>query len=384
MKKRVLFIVSNMETGGVSKSMTSLLNTIDTTKYNVSLILISPTGTLMPLLPDNIKIITNPVLSALSSRFEGLIYLIKQGKIFLALGHILRLILSVINKSLAGQFLAHLMPAIDGEYDAIIDYNGQQQMYYMVNKLKATKKITFFHSDYSKWSYYYNADKKYFPKVDAIFTISDTCVNSLKQYFPNCADKIYMMENISSPALINKMAEEQVEIPLNSGYIFATIGHVCYNKGIDIAIVAAENLKEKGIDFLWIFIGSFIDKKYIDLVTEKRLNKNLLFIGAKSNPYPYLKAADIIIHPSRFEGRSIALDEAKILCKPIVVTNFSTVADQFTDRINASICEMSGESVANSIIELIENPFLKDKYIYYLKSNISDNTSEINKIYNII
>lgn len=384
MKKRVLFIVSNMETGGVSKSMTSLLNTIDTTMYDVSLLLISPTGVLMSLLPDNIKIINNPILSALTSRFNGLIYLIKQGKIFLALGHILRLILSVINKSLAGQFLAHLMPAIEGEYDAIIDYNGQQQLYYMVNKLKAVKKITFFHSDYSKWSYYYSADKKYFPKVEAIFTISDTCVNSLKQYFPNCADKIYMMENISSPTLINKMAEEQVEIPQNSGYIFATIGHVCYNKGIDIAIVAAEKLRKKGIDFLWFFIGAIVDKKYIDIVNEKGLNKNMLFLGTQSNPYPYLKVADIIIHPSRFEGRSIALDEAKILCKPIVVTNFSTVNDQFSDRVNASICKMDGESVANSIIELIENPSLRDKYINYLKSNISDNTSEINKINFII
>ena len=73
--------------------------------------------------------------------------------------------------------MAYLMPSIGGEYDSIIDYNGQQQLYYMVNKLNAKKKITFFHSDYKKWSYYYKADKKYFPKVDAIFTIINTAIS---------------------------------------------------------------------------------------------------------------------------------------------------------------------------------------------------------------
>ena len=57
MRKKVLFIISNMETGGVSKSMTSLLNTIDSSLYNVSLLLISPTGELMTLLPKNINVI---------------------------------------------------------------------------------------------------------------------------------------------------------------------------------------------------------------------------------------------------------------------------------------------------------------------------------------
>lgn len=373
-----------METGGVSKSMTSLLNIIDTSLYNVSLLLISPTGELMTLLPKNINVITNPILAALTSRVDGFIQLIKLGKPLLALGHVIRLILSLIDKSLAGRFLAYLMPVVNDKYDAIIDYNGQQQLYYMVNKLNAKKKITFFHSDYKKWSYYYNADKKYFPKVDAIFTISEICVDSLKQYFPECSDKIYLMENISSPTLISKIVQEDVEIPQHTGFLLATIGHICYNKGIDIAIDAAKILQEKRIDFKWIFIGAIVDKKYIDIVKENRLNDNMLFLGTKSNPYPYLNAADIIVHPSRFEGRSIALDEAKILCKPIVVTNYSTVNDQFTNRVNASICEMTGESVANSILELIENKNLRDKYINYLKSNISDNSSEIQKLYNIV
>lgn len=373
-----------MHTGGVSKSMTSLLNVIDTDKYDISLLLISPTGELMPLIPKSIKIISNSVLSALTSRFDGFTKLIKLGKPVLAVMHVVRLLLSRINRSYAGRFLAWLMPPIEGEYDMIIDYNGQHQLYYMVNKLCGKKKVTFFHSDYSKWPYYYNADKKYFPKVDAIFTISDTCVESLKKYFPKCKSKIIKMENISSPILINKLAQEPIELPPFDGITLVTIGHVCYNKGIDLAIEAASILTEKNLNFRWVFVGKVLANKYMELIKDFRLDKRMIFVGAKVNPYPYIYNADIVVHPSRFEGRSIALDEVKILCKPVVVTNFSTVNDQFENGYNATICEMNGMSIADAISELCNCSDLMKRYSTNFKKNIVDNSSEINKLYKII
>ena len=380
MKKSVLFIVSNMHTGGVSKSMTSLLNVIDTDKYDVSLLLISPTGELMPLIPKSIKIISNSVLSALTSRFDGFTKLIKLGKPVLAVMHVVRLLLSRINRSYAGRFLAWLMPPIEGEYDMIVDYNGQHQLYYMVNKLCGNKKVTFFHSDYSKWPYYYNADKKYFPKVDAIFTISDICVESLQKYFPECKSKIMKMENISSPALINKLAQEDIDLPPFEGITLVTIGHICYNKGVDLAIEAAQILKNNEIKFRWIFVGKVLEKSYIDEINKLGLSDIMLFVGTKVNPYPFIHHADIVVHPSRFEGRSIALDEVKILCKPVVVTNFSTVNDQFKNGYNASICEINGKAIANSIIQLYSNPDLMKQYSANLKEHIVDNSSEVHKL----
>ena len=380
MKNSVLFIVSNMHTGGVSKSMTSLLNVIDTDKYDISLLLISPTGELMPLIPKSIKIISNSVLSALTSRFDGFTKLIRLGKPVLAVMHVIRLLLSRINRSCAGRFLAWLMPPIEGEYDMIVDYNGQHQLYYMVNKLCGKKKVTFFHSDYSKWPYYYNADKKYFPKVDAIFTISDTCVESLQKYFPECKSKIIKMENISSPTLINKLAQEHIDLPPFEGITLLTIGHICYNKGIDLAIEAAQILKKKGIKFRWLFVGKVLANIYLKKIKELELDDIMLFVGTKVNPYPYIHLADIVVHPSRFEGRSIALDEVKILCKPVVVTNFSTVNDQLKNGYNASICEMNGEAIANSIIELYSNHNLMKQYSANLKEHIVDNSSEVNKL----
>ncbi|MBD5402072.1 glycosyltransferase [bacterium] len=386
MKRKILFLISNLETGGVSKSLTSLMNVIDRERYDVTLMIISPVGPFMELLPEDLNIISNPVCSNLTGKLSGVTRLLKSAHPILAIGSLLRLMLSASgNRALAGRLIAKMMPALEEEYDTIVDFNGQQQLYYMVDKLKARKKVTFFHSDYAKWPYYYNADKIYYPKVDYIFTISDKCVESLKKYFPSQSDKIKKMENISSLELITKMSNSLPEgMPKNESKILLTVGHVCENKGILWAIEAADILNKAGIDFKWYFLGS-IDNlgRYEALIKERNLEQKIVFLGIKTNPYPYLKDADIIVHPSKFEGRSIALDEAKLLCKPVVVTNFSTVGDQFQDRHNASICEMNPESIANAIKELLDDNKLRKQYIETLAKERHDNSSEIEKLYEI-
>ena len=375
-----------METGGVSKSLTSLMNVIDRERYDVTLMIISPEGPFMELLPHDLNIISNPVCSNLTGKLSGSIRLLKSGHPILAAGSIIRLMASAVgNKAFAGQIIAKLMPALEEEYDTIVDFNGQQQLYYMVDKLKARKKVTFFHNDYEKWPYYYKADKKYYPKVDYIFTISDKCVESLKKYFPSEKEKIKKMENISSLELITKMSESIPEgMQTEESKILLTVGHVCERKGILWAIDAADILNKVGIDFKWHFLGSHDNlERYQALIKERDLEQKIVFLGIKTNPYPYMKKADIIVQPSKYEGKSIALDEAKLLCKPIVVTNFSTVRDQFTDRHNASICQMNPNSIANAIKELLEDKNLQNHYTKNLAKERHDNSSEIEKLYEI-
>ena len=394
MKKKVLFIIGSLQSGGVSKSMISLLNAWDTEKYETSLLLCCKDGDVFSdYLPKNIQPIYSPVIEHVMGGFSSVRWLLVHGHFLLCLGVLLRLILSHVSRSLASELIAKMMPVVsDVHYDLIVDYGGQQLLYYMVNKLSATKKVSFFHSDYSKWSFYYNADKKYYPVVDHIFTISQICVDSLKNFFPNCAEKISIMENISSPVMIRRQSLESIgnfkvqidQMKADGNTILCTIGHICRGKGFDFAIEASDILKRNGIKFKWIFIGKVLEEDLLKFITDKGLDDNILLVGIQSNPYPYISLSDIVVHPSRFEGKSIALDEAKILCKPIVVTNFSTVGDQFENGKNGTISEMSGKAVANAVIELINNPNLQDSYRMYLETHIIDNSSEVNKLYKFL
>lgn len=387
MRKRVLFILGVLDSGGVAKSLVSLLNAFDRNAYDVSLLLVSKRrGPYADFIPGDVTIITDDTLDAVG-HIGGLGYLIRHGKLALFAGTLLRLCVTIFSKAASGYLLSRLMPAISGEYDLIVDYNGQQQTYYMVDKLKGKRKVAFFHSDYAKWPYYYSVDKKYYPRVDAVLTISPSCVESLKKFFPDQAHKIGLMPNIVSPTLISRLASETInnddfDTSMTS---IVTVGHVSYLKGTDIALGAAKILKDRGVAFNWYFIGKEIEGcKYRRMAAAYGLERQIHFMGIIANPYPYINAATIVAHTSRYEGKSIALDEAKMLCKPIVVTNFTTVQDQFTDKHNASIAAMAPEAVAANIEELLISNELRFKYSSALATSISDNSSDVAKLYKFI
>lgn len=383
-RKKILFILGILDSGGVAKSLVSLINAVDRKTYDVSLLLVSKSrGPYYDLLPSDLKILNNDVMSSVGS-IKGLKYLLLHGHILLTLGTLLRLFVACFSKPWSAYLLSRLMPKVSDEYDLIVDYNGQQQTYYMVDKLKARKKVAFFHSDYSKWPYYYKMDKLYYPKLDAIFTISPICVDALKTFFPKQKDKIHLFENISLLKVINKLAEEPIDIKSSAQWKFLTVGHICKNKGTDLAIETAALLKLDGLDFVWYFIGNTAElSTFMPLVEKYGLQDNFVFLGLKSNPYPYFKMADIVVHPSLFEGKSVTLDEAKLLCKPVVVTNFSTVGDQFENGVNANIVEMNPKSIANGIMDLVSDNKKRQKYTAWLQANCQDNVNEVDKLYKL-
>ena len=378
-------MIGTLQSGGVSKSIVNLLNVMDRTTYDVHLLLLDRAGDILsPYLPSDITVHVNREIENLHRGLRGVRALVFTGHLLLAFGSLLRMLMSKISRAWAGRWLAYLMPRFtDLTFDLIIDYGGQQQLYYMVDKLDGKKKITFFHNDYSKWPYYYAADRLYYPKVDQILSISQTCVDVLKAYFPDCKDKISVMQNISSPVLITKQANETVDLPI-APLLLVSLGHIMRRKGTDFSIDAAKILQEKGVEFKWMLVGKVVEEDLIRRIEQEGLADSFVVLGIRSNPYPYIKAADIYVHPARFEGKSIALDEAKILCKPIIVTNFSTVNDQFEDRVNASICEMNGGALADAIIELATNKELRQSYVTYLNAHIVDNSSEVEKLYAFI
>ena len=82
------------------------------------------------------------------------------------------------------------------------------------------------------------------------------------------------------------------------------------------------------------------------------------------------------MQPSRYEGKSIVLDEAKILCKPIVVTNYTTVVDSITDGVNGRIVQFDPNEIANGILELL-NSDVQTKFETSLKGEIVKENLEV-------
>ena len=119
-------------------------------------------------------------------------------------------------------------------------------------------------------------------------------------------------------------------------------------------------------------------------IAENGMEKNVIILGKKDNPYPYIKACDIYVQPSRYEGKSVTVREAQILCKPVVITNYPTAKSQIQDGIDWVIVPMDNDGCAKGIVDFINNKNLQNSIIDYLKTHDYGNESEIEKIYNLL
>lgn len=261
------------------------------------------------------------------------------------------------------------IPKQEKRYDLAISYVDGFSNYYVMDNVLANKKILWVHNEYEKLRYIEDYDYPYFSKADKIVTISDRCVDSLKRVFPELSDKFVMLPNLSSQQSINELAMEGVPDEYkNHENIFVSIGRLNEQKGFDVAVKAAKKLKDQGLDFCWFVIGKGeLQDSLQSQIIEYGVEEQFKLIGTRSNPYPYIKYSTLFIQPSRYEGKSIVLDEAKILTKPIVVTNYTTVFDSITDGINGTIVSFDENSIAKGITKLLGDKDLQDKYVNELE-----------------
>lgn len=387
MKKKILFLCSNMGVGGVQKSLVSLLQCFDYDRYKVNLLLFDPAGVFMDQIPANVNILPPPIdPDYCGSGPTAVLKMIKKEKWKHALIRAVSCLFWLFDKSVGAVIMEKGIPALEESYDIAIDYGGQQILYYMVDKVKSKKKISYFHSDYKKWSYYEREDRKYYSKVDAIITVSDECVNSMKDIFPEYADKIFCIENINSERTVNLFPLK--ENPFSDsfdGVRLVTVGRVCVDKGIDFAVEALRSLIDNGYKVRWYFVGPITERKICEKFVKKyRVEQDIVFLGALNNPYAYMKYADIVVHPARFEGKAVAVEEAKLLHKPIVATCFTTVKDQIDNEETGLIVSMNGNDVFRGIQRLIDEPELREHIIERQRCVCMGNETEVRKLYHLI
>ena len=114
------------------------------------------------------------------------------------------------------------------------------------------------------------------------------------------------------------------------------------------------------------------------------MDQYVIILGKRNNPYPYIKACDIYAQPSRYEGKSVTVREAQMLCKPVVVTNYPTASSQIQDGIDGRIVPMDNEGCAKGIADFILDKELQQRIVDYLQTHDYGNEREIEKLYKIV
>lgn len=372
MKKKMLIIGITMAAAGSEKSFLSFArHAIDYHQYDVDLLLAKKTGDFLSQVPKEIRVLEmgkdGEIFLIHRDNAMGIIarrYLMKNPlRAFRLLPHMIRrkTAKTAAEKDFASNRmwceLLKKMPAWDEEYDVALAYWGDHTMFYMCDKVKAKKKIAWLHFDYANPPREDALYLHYFSKCDKVITVSKKIENSLKTALPEIADKVMTMENIIDAEEILRLAKEPFDFEDDfDGVRLLTVGRICHQKGYDMAIPAIARLVSEKHDIKWYIIGDgeAADKENLRaLMQAYSLEQHISFLGIKQNPYPYMKACNIYLQPSRHEGKPIAVEEAKILQKPIVVTNYSSAKEQLQSYPVYEIGEISEKGIYEALQKML-------------------------------
>lgn len=368
--------------GGIEKSLITLLQNLEYDKYQVDLLLVRNAGEYMSFIPKQVNI-----LPELRQTPQKILREKKYYKFFfLGIGFLVMKMTKNIEKYYRRLWkcMQHVYEPIKTEYDVIISYNDGLILYYMVEKLNACKKITWTHTMYTAFfEYKPDLDRPYFDAVDNIIEVSQDTADEIVKCFPECKDKVQIIENITNVEFIRKQAEAFEAFPNSRGINIVSVGRMSQEKGIGLIVESANLLNKRGYVFTWSYIGdTTVGTWFQHKVAEYGLEGKLVYLGIKVNPYPFIKGCDLFVHPSYIEGKAIVVEEAKALAKPIVVTNYSTASSQIEDGKNGLIAEINAESLTEKIETLLNNAELAQSFSDYLKNNYKTNREEMVKRFN--
>lgn len=396
MKKKIFIFSHAMEIGGAERALLGLLNSIDYSKYEVDLFLLKHSGELMPLIPKQVNLL--PEISQYSAIMKPMVLALKEGQIKVVLGRLcgklkakLYDIKHTLNRSAVAIEYSHkhtvkYLPKVNNEhYDIAISFLTPH--YIVSEKVNADKKIAWIHTDYSTIELDVKSELAMWSKFDNIVSISDDVTKAFLTKFPSLENKIVYIENILSKGFIDGQAD-LIDVSNemdNSTVKLLTIGRFSPQKKLDEVPQIASIIKSKGIDFKWYIIGYGGEENLIrSKISEFSMEDTVIILGKKDNPYPYIKACDIYLQPSRYEGKAVTVHEALILNKPVIITDYPTAHSQLKDGFDGVIVPMDIEDSANEIARVIEDKELQQRLICNMQSTNYSNESEIEKLYKLI
>ena len=393
--KKILIVIRDMKIGGAQKSLLSFLQCLTVGQASkdveVHLLVFYPHGPFLSQVPSTIKLVQAPrELQWLSIPINR--KLLSQISPQSILGE-LRWLWQKRKKSSCHidqkkwVCWKSLIPTNTEKYDVAISYIDGCPNYYVIDKVQADKRVLWVHSDYEKQEYDPEFDKPFFEKSDAIVTISDRCRQSIVAAFPHLAEKVHVLDNITSyHSVLKKSKEEQCpEFAGAKGLKLLTVGRLHPQKGTDLAVGAARLLKENGIIFKWLVAGEGAQRPELQkMIDDSGLTQHFQLIGSRENPYAYMAVCDMIVQPSRVEGKSIVLDEAKLLNKLIVATDYPTVFDSVKHGEDGWVVDMSAQGIYEGIMHLHRNPQLCAKITENLKKMPKGNEQELEQYVKIM
>lgn len=385
----------NMNIGGTEKALLTMLNEIDDSKYDITLLMLEEYGGFLNEIPSFVKVkyvdeyksikpFVNEPPKILIKR------LIKNKAYLTGLSTLLNYSISKITKNISYyyKYILKNIKGIDEEYDLAVAYAGPMDFitYFVLNKIKAKKKVQWIHFDINKIGFNRKFAKRNYKKFDKIFVVSEEGKEKLINLIPALNNKVEAFFNIISCNLIENMSKNEKSFDdLFDGVRILTVGRLSKEKGQELTINVLARLKNEGYKVRWYCIGDGPEKyNYRNRIKRLDIENDYILLGSKLNPYPFMKDCDIYVQPSKHEGYCITLGEARCFDNPIVTTNFTGANEQIKNEVTGLVCDISEQGIYQAIKRLLDNKELYKDIRSNLSNEIVDSTNEISKLEKLV
>ena len=231
---------------------------------------------------------------------------------------------------------------------------------------KTSKKLAWVHNDFKLCGGVTNNFKSLgeaktaYSKYDKIVCVSKQAMDSFNEVI-GLNDKTTVVYNMLPTKQILSSAEQPIDIQKDK-FTILSVGHLTEQKGFDRLLEAVERLNQGGFDFdLWL-IGYGEDEEKLKKYAEDNNLNNVKFLGYQKNPYNYMKAADLYVCSSRYEGFNLTVAEALFLETPVISADCTGPREILGDGEYGMLVDNSTEGLYNGIYSFLCEKTLSDKY----------------------
>lgn len=369
--KKILFVINTLGHAGAETALLELLRDIDHKQYQIDLFVLMGQGEMVHQLPENVKLLNRyyddcSVLSREGKRHlkrHVIRMLLSRGTLFRMLPYLCVQFVGMLKRrrlqvdKLLWRSMAAGAQRFTEHYDLAVAYLEGGAAYYVTDYVRADKKVAFIHVDYIQAGYNRSLDRNCYVKLDRIFVVSDEVKESFLAAYPECGNKTEVFHNLLNQERIKERSKHPGGFTdLYDGYRILTVGRLTDQKDFPVSMEAMKLLKDSGVKAHWYILGEGEKRRELEeKIRELGLEQDFYLLGAVENPYPYMAQADLYVHATRYEGKSIAIQEAQTLGCAIIASDCSGNREQITPGVDGILCEMTPEGVYRSVKELLND-----------------------------
>ncbi len=366
-KKKIAFIIESLDLGGAEKSLVTLLQNMDYSRFEIDLLTLVEDGIFSELVPEEVN--REPIRMRRISLFQRLRFFLHK---------------KMTRKLHASQVLWNITKdnylSYPTKYDVAIAYSQGFATYYVDKCIQAPVKYCWINIDYTKAGYNMAFDYPFYQRYSKVVSVSPEVKEGLKKELDRIGKRldVAIVKDITDKKIVQLQADRYMPTEFSPNKIsIVTVCRLAKQKGLHLAVEACERLVKRGLQIEWFVVGEGRERAYLEhLIQDKGIESDMKLLGARPNPYPYMKHCDIYVQTSLFEGLGLSVIEASYLNKPIVCTDFPTAFSILRDGETGLIVEMDAESIANQISRLISDENLKNRLITNLEKQENDDKEQ--------